>query len=219
MPMLAPAIRFSASGVSSTRSGPNLSSRPRVARNTPPSRPTSSPRTTTSASSVIARASARLIASTSVIWAIRRLDYRAALGEVSRRQRRVQMIEHLRKRWRGRVDIRLRGRLDLLVALLEKFFLARLVPRAGFAQVTAQAQYRLALPCVGHFLGWTVARRIVGGGVVRQPVSDGLDYRRTMSRARLGERFSHSVVHSDHVVTVDLHAFDAGGDAFLRKGL
>src|SRR5690349_7923434 len=47
MPMAAPTIPASASGVSMTRSGPNSSMSPSVARKTPPNLPTSSPSTTT----------------------------------------------------------------------------------------------------------------------------------------------------------------------------
>src|SRR5687768_10109484 len=47
MPIALPMMPASASGVSITRSPPNSSYRPDVARNTPPNLPTSSPRTTT----------------------------------------------------------------------------------------------------------------------------------------------------------------------------
>src|SRR5688572_8157742 len=50
MPMAVPTMPFSASGVSSTRPGPNSSSRPSVARKTPPALPMSSPNTMTSGS-------------------------------------------------------------------------------------------------------------------------------------------------------------------------
>jgi len=47
MPIAVPMMPASASGVSITRSAPNSSYRPLVARNTPPNLPTSSPSTTT----------------------------------------------------------------------------------------------------------------------------------------------------------------------------
>src|SRR2546428_6397000 len=62
MPMAAPTMPASASGVSITRSAPNSSIRPTVARNTPPNLPTSSPRTTTRGSRRISRRSASLTA-------------------------------------------------------------------------------------------------------------------------------------------------------------
>src|SRR6266581_4252286 len=70
MPTQSPLIRSSASGVSNTRSGPKRCCSPTVARKTPPLTPTSSPNTTTLGSSSIARASAILTASTSVISGI-----------------------------------------------------------------------------------------------------------------------------------------------------
>src|SRR6185369_13963984 len=62
MPIAVPMIPDSASGVSTQRSGPNSSCRPLVARNTPPKRPTSSPRTTTRASRRISKRRASLTA-------------------------------------------------------------------------------------------------------------------------------------------------------------
>src|SRR6185295_5241105 len=61
--MAVPTIPDSARGVSTQRSGPNSSNRPRVARNTPPKRPTSSPSTTTRGSRRISKRSASLTAS------------------------------------------------------------------------------------------------------------------------------------------------------------
>src|SRR2546430_1807756 len=71
MPMAAPTIPPSASGVSITRSGPNSSYRPAVARNTPPNLPTSSPSTTTRGSRRISSRRASLTAWMMFHWAIR----------------------------------------------------------------------------------------------------------------------------------------------------
>src|SRR6188474_3367034 len=62
MPMAVPTMPASASGVSITRSGPNSSYRPEVARKTPPNLPTSSPRTTTRLSRRISMRSASFTA-------------------------------------------------------------------------------------------------------------------------------------------------------------
>src|SRR5712671_207896 len=62
MPMAAPTMPASASGVSMTRSGPNSSYSPAVARKTPPNFPTSSPSTTTRGSRRISTRSASLTA-------------------------------------------------------------------------------------------------------------------------------------------------------------
>src|SRR2546430_15642019 len=69
-PTQTPAMPASASGVSNTRDGPNSSCRPSVTRNTPPSFPTSSPRTSVLGSSVSERRSASLIALAIVTSAI-----------------------------------------------------------------------------------------------------------------------------------------------------
>src|SRR5438876_2267267 len=63
-PTAPPRIPASASGVSKQRSGPKRSSRPAVARKTPPARPTSSPITSTESSRASSTWNASLIAST-----------------------------------------------------------------------------------------------------------------------------------------------------------
>src|SRR5204863_1733384 len=65
-PTAVPRIPASASGVSTQRSGPNLSRKPAVARKTPPARPTSSPITITSGSRSSSTWNPSLIASTRV---------------------------------------------------------------------------------------------------------------------------------------------------------
>src|SRR5690606_29731805 len=61
-PTAAPTMAASEMGVSRTRSGPNLSSSPRVTPNGPPAAATSSPNKTTVGSLAMASASARLMA-------------------------------------------------------------------------------------------------------------------------------------------------------------
>src|ERR1051325_7398207 len=128
MPTAMPAIRPSASGVSATRSAPKRCCRPAVARNTPPLMPTSSPMTTTRASSPIARASARLMPSTSVMFDIA-LRFLAELGRlpgILARQPRVEMLEHLLGPRRRRVEIRLYHLLHVRLGVLgERLLLGR----------------------------------------------------------------------------------------------
>src|SRR5262249_56304581 len=110
-------------GVAITGPAPKRCCRPTVARNTPPLIPTSSPRTTTLASSSMARASARLIASTSVSSDIALSAELRPLAGVGSRQLGVEMIEHrLRRARRGR-QIALDRRLDRFLALGRKLFL------------------------------------------------------------------------------------------------
>src|SRR5215472_8705984 len=70
-PTAHPTSAFSEIGESRIRSGPNLSSRPSVVVNSPPSLPTSSPMTTTHSSAVSSASSALRTASAYLSWAIR----------------------------------------------------------------------------------------------------------------------------------------------------
>src|SRR5689334_17669694 len=128
MPTQSPLIRSSASGVSSTRSDPKRFCNPAVARKTPPLTPTSSPSTTTPVSSSIARASARLMASTNVTSAIVVSGEFAALRGIDVGQIGIEVIEHGcgPARWRGQVAFG--RRLDALMALGGELLLVRLAP-------------------------------------------------------------------------------------------
>src|SRR5689334_20749876 len=161
MPIEVPMMPASASGVSITRSAPNSSCRPLVARNTPPNLPTSSPSTTTRGSSRIWVCSALRTASMMFIVGIGssvmvrvlgpRLgqEVRALLGEVPR-QRLVDVVE-------DRVDRRRRERIgagervgDRLVVALRRLGVERVGPQPAGLQVAAQALDRiLALPHLG----------------------------------------------------------------------
>src|SRR5271167_2727420 len=138
MPTHSPLIRSSASGVSITRSAPNRCCRPTVARKTPPLTPTSSPSTTTAGSSSMARASARLTASTSVASGIGASCQLATLAGIDARQFGVEMVEHGLRRARGRRQIALDGRIDLLLALARERLLLGLVPSVPTDQIGAQ---------------------------------------------------------------------------------
>src|ERR1043166_5433890 len=143
MPTHTPLISNSASGVSITRSGPKRCCSPTVARNTPPLMPTSSPSTTTSGSSSMARASAMLTASTSVASGIGVSRQLAALTGVDRRQLRVEMVEHGLRRARRRCQIALDRDLDLVLALARERLFARLVPLFLADEIGAQPRDRL----------------------------------------------------------------------------
>src|SRR5512140_2838385 len=101
IPIAMPTIPVSFSGVSITRSGPNRGHNPSVARKTPPSRPTSSPRMQTDGSRAISVASASLIALISLTSAIALLfpgeQGVALLGEVPG-DFRVDILEHAGQR-------------------------------------------------------------------------------------------------------------------------
>src|SRR5262245_47788433 len=172
MPSDMPAIMPSASGVSCTRSLPNFSCRPAVARNTPPFTPTSSPSTTTVGSCAISHACARLMASIIVTLAMSvgiLLSKEISNGEESvagrggvtfgqlallgsaLRQAGEQEVEHAVRVLLRRVQIFLDGRVDLLRAFGFQLFFALLVPVTRLREVRAQAEQGLGAPGVLHF--------------------------------------------------------------------
>src|SRR5262249_27568832 len=221
MPTAMPAIRPSASGVSATRSEPKRCCRPAVARNTPPLMPTSSPMTTTRSSSSIARASARLMPSTSVMFdiALLLLAELGSLPGVLARQSRVEMLEHLLGPRRRRIEIRLHHLLHMRLRVPGERLLLGRRPGAFGVQPGAQPQDRLLLPLLFQFLGAAIARRIVRGRVVAEPIGHGFQQSGPAARARTFHRAADDVAHRDQVVAVELLACDAGRDAFLRKRL
>src|SRR5260370_12025719 len=165
MPTDSQLMKSAASGVSITRSAPNRCCRPTVARKTPPLTPTSSPSTTTLASSSMARASARLIASTSVTSGIGASAELRPLAGIGSREFGVEMVEH--RLWRARRvrQIALDRRLDLLLAVGRELLLLHFAPRLLTYEIGAQARDRLLLPAGLNLLGRTVTRRVIGGRV------------------------------------------------------
>src|SRR5207253_6365221 len=92
-PSDAPMMLASASGVSTTRSLPNRSTRPLVVLNTPPSLPTSRPSTMTRGSASISSANALLIASTMLRCVISCLVPVEQLGLLPNESRRRLLID------------------------------------------------------------------------------------------------------------------------------
>src|SRR5258706_14015889 len=134
-------------------------------------------------------------------------------------QRRVEVIEHVlgRRGRRGLIGIDRLG--DFVGALARERLLALLVPDALARHVVAQARDGLDFPRGVHALGIAVARRIVRGRVVAQPIADRLDERRPAAGARLLERLGDDVAHGDHVVPVHLPSLEARGDRLLGESL
>src|SRR5438105_4047226 len=132
-PMATPTMHDSASGVSSTRSSPNLACRPSVARKTPPFLPTSSPSTQTRSSRSISSSSASRMPSIRVLTAISALPPRGGGSPKGRRGGRTHPLnlEHvLEQVVRGRRRRRLGG-LHRLVHLGGAVLLDLLVLRLG----------------------------------------------------------------------------------------
>src|SRR5512133_174360 len=207
MPTAVPTIPPSASGVSMTRSAPNSSWRPCVARKTPPNLPTSSPSTTTSGSFRISSRSASFtawmmfmtgMASPSGVGVARvrdprvggdrRLQLLALLALLAERLG-VHVLEHRRDGRLRREGLRLAERgLDLLADLLAEPRVGGLVERLAMAEVPLHALDRvLALPRLDQ-LRRPVGARVVGGGVALYPVRHALEERRALARGGAGPR-------------------------------
>src|SRR5512140_1429508 len=118
IPIAIPTIPSSFRGVSTTRSGPNRRSNPSVARKTPPSRPTSSPRTQTDGSRAISVASASVIAlinvTSDIALPLSGEQGVALLGEVPGNFR-VDILEHAGQRHGRRALRRLDSPADVLL--------------------------------------------------------------------------------------------------------
>src|SRR5690606_6293341 len=243
-PMLMPAISVSASGVSITRSGPKRSSRPAVARNTPPFTPTSSPRTTTRSSAAISYARARVTASTRVISATARAPRREvavrapvararllfffAAGACARREcfalrleRRGQtlekVIEHRLRRTDGGGEVVGDRLVDGGADLCAQRRILRVAQRAFGGEKRCQALQRVERTPARELVFGAVAARVVGGRMVPDAIGQRLDHVRAFAGACLLERARHRGVHGDQVVAVDLLAFDAGRDGLLGE--
>ena len=172
-PSAEPAITLSARGVSTTRDGPKNCRSPSVARNTPPSCPTSSPMTMTRSSRSISRRRAERIASIIVISAISRsplprpfpasATVSGGRGRGSLRRRRARRgrspaaEESARDPLERVVDIGL----DLLLPLR----ITVLGPLSEPRQVVLDPKYRVtAGPALLGF-GIDIAAGVIGGGM------------------------------------------------------
>src|SRR5918999_146753 len=162
IPTHSPLIRSSARGVSTTRSDPKRLCKPTVARKTPPLAPTSSPSTTTFSSSAMARARARLMASTSVTSGIFALPELVPLGVVDLRELVIEVVEHGCGRSRRSGKIALDGGLDLGLAGRDQFFLLRLAPEIPAREIAPQSANGLRLPSLADLCLGPVAAGIVG---------------------------------------------------------
>src|SRR6266478_6510754 len=223
-PTESPAMAFSASGVSSTRSGPKRCKRPSVARNTPPSAATSSPRTRTSQSSAMARASAiltawtRLISDIAISLPLAGECGSALLGEILGHRVVGEVEDRLRALGRDR-QIGLHCLIDRSCYLGEQSFLVGFGPNPAADEIVSQPRDRIFGPMRAHIGIAAVAARIIGGSVVAQPIGQRLDQRWPAAGLRLDNGTAHRLTHRDDVVAVDLLALDAGGDSLLREGL
>src|SRR5258707_5769039 len=217
MPTQTPLIKSSDSGMSITRSGPKRCCRETVARNTPAVTPTSSPSPITLGSSCIARASARLTASTSVDSGMGAPLQLVALGGVGPGKFRIEVVEHrLRRPWPDR-QVAFRRRVDLLLTLAHELFLLRLAPCPLADEICTQPRNRPLLPVPLNLFGRAIAPRVIRGGMVAEPVSDRLDEARALPAASSCNRLLVGGTYGDDVVAVDLLPSKAGSDRLLGQ--
>src|SRR5690606_7873277 len=189
MPIDTPAIMPSASGVSITRSAPKRACSPAVARKTPPFTPTSSPRMTTLGSCSSSQASAMVTASISVTsgmtvaFPVGVADRVLPLLLQCERQLGIHVVEHVLDRRFRDVEVALHGLVDLRRGLFQQAVLLLVVPGAEGGQVLAQPDHRLEPARRLDLLFLAVPARVIGRGVVAEPVGHGFDQRRAVALA------------------------------------
>src|SRR5487761_199025 len=205
---IADAIMFpSASGVSSTRSSPNLSYSPAVALKTPPDRPISSPITNTRSSRSISCAIASVMASIIVI--LRAMFSRSPFILAPRPAYSClflcpNMIRELR-------GIRIRallGELDGFIDFLRSFFCDFVFRFVGEELLVAEnfleQHQRVSLLPRFHFFLHAVLGRI-DFRVAIPAVRLAFEERRAITRARPRNRFRRGVVHGHYVIAIEHH--------------
>ena len=109
--------------------------------------------------------------------------------------------------------------LNSVLATGKKFSLSLVVPKFLRDQVIAQPQNRVSFTPRFHFLRAAITARVIGGRVIAEAVSHGLDKRRASAGARAVERFVGHPVNGEQIVAVHLHAVEPEGERFLRDGL
>src|SRR5262245_43234792 len=218
-PSEAPTMLASASGVSTTRSGPYLSTSPLVVRKTPPSLPTSRPRTITRGSASISSASALLMASTMLRCATSGFPVEEVglLPRQARGQILIDVREDVVRSRRVRRVRQLQRAFILLAQLVGHRRGLLLVPQPEPGEVALRALDRVAGARLLVLLRVLVARGVVGGVVEAHAVGDGLDERRTAPATRALDRLAGRVVDGHHVVAIHLDAYDAVAGGAQRK--
>ena len=201
-------------------SAPKASSRPSVARNTPPSLPTSSPRTRTLSSSRIASARAWRTASTMVVSAIsvsiapgrcpRFIDKGLPLLFQRVREGFIEPIEHAFDWLRRSRFVQSRSLLDFFAAGPNQVLFLDFAPAILPHHEVSESRDGLLLPVCAHVLIVSVAPRIICRGMVAQSVGDSLHERGTASCSGSCQCVFEACFGGDNVVPVDLLPSDAG---------
>src|SRR5579884_2051607 len=240
IPIATPTIEASASGVSTTRCGPNSSRNPFVMRKTLPRAPTSSPMIRTRSSRSSASWSVERTASTLVITVVPDCCCAVAVivcllgrggskGARSRAPRLVRAVDHVLVERRG-ARVRLRfGGIGGVVGLAQDVLAQRLDPRLvddpRLDDHLLEARDRIELAALFDDLARAVGAVVVVGRVRQEPIALRLDDRGPAAGSRALERLVHRLVRRDRIEAVAHHAGDsvAGrlvghvGDAHLHR--
>src|SRR5687768_7199567 len=127
--------------------------------------PMSWPKSTTSGSSMSARASARLTASTRVSSAMALSNGLGALARVGSRELRIKIVEYrFRSLVRG-IEMTFDGGIDLMGDLLGQSLLLLLAPHTVALHKGAQPAQRTTGALLLDFLGISIPGGIIGGVV------------------------------------------------------
>ena len=116
-------------------------------------------------------------------------------------------------------QIALDGGLDCALAFGGELLLLGLAPRLLADEIRPQARDRLLLPARLHLLGRAVARGIIRGRVVAEPIGQRLDQARPLAGAGGRDRLLGRGAHGDDIVAVHLLAGKARGDGLLGQRL
>src|SRR5229473_1341501 len=168
-------------------------------------------------SSSIARASARLTASTSVDSGMGAPLQRVALGSVGPGKFRIEVIEYRLRRTRPYRQVPFRRRVDLLLTFAHQLFLLRLAPCPLADEIRTQPRNRLLLPAPLNLFGRAIAPRVIRGVLVPEPVGIRPDEARALPIPASRNRLRGGGAHRDDVVAVDLFPPKAGSDRLLRQ--
>ena len=110
---------------------------------------------------------------------------------------------------------------DLAFNQLGRFLDERIIllarPRALVDQVAAQPRDRFAFPRLLDLFPVAVARRVIGGGVIGQPVGHHFNNGCTLAGTGALQRLFHHPSACNQVVAVDLNGGQSRGNALLGQ--
>src|SRR5688572_15431470 len=134
------------------------------------------------------------MASTSVISLMLGPSQRVALLDERRRELREQVLEHRRRLARRNGKELGDGLLDPGRARFASRGLLGVAPKPFAHQVLPQARDWIETLRALEVRGFAIARGVVGGRVIAEPIGQGFDEMRSATLARFGERVLHDAM-------------------------